>query len=83
MSNASNPVVTVRADDFDPIVAYENYTAWQTPDPQDHPTWYNESSSVTGVPWYEGEQGVLQSTALTTSNVSQHHVKDLCNLQFH
>lgn len=40
-------------DDFDPLFSYSDYTAWQTPNPQDNPTWWNESSQVTGSVWHQ------------------------------
>ncbi|ORX39114.1 hypothetical protein BD324DRAFT_311338 [Kockovaella imperatae] len=43
----------IAVDDFDPLIGYSNYDDWSTPDPQDHPTWWNATSDVTGVPWYE------------------------------
>ena len=48
-------MVNVTVDDFDPLVGYSNYDDWQTPNPQDNPTWFNASSDVTKSPWHEGE----------------------------
>lgn len=45
--------VQVWIDDFDPLFAYSDYTAWQTPNPQDNPTWWNATRDVTGSVWYE------------------------------
>lgn len=41
-------------DDFDPLVAYSNYGDWQTPNPQDNPTWWNATQDVTGSQWHQG-----------------------------
>lgn len=46
--------MNVTVDDFDPLFGYSNYDDWQTPDPSEHPTWYNATSDLTGVPWHEG-----------------------------
>ncbi|WOO83127.1 uncharacterized protein LOC62_04G006608 [Vanrija pseudolonga] len=40
-------------DDFDPLVAYSNYGDWQTPNPQDNPTWWNATQDVTGSQWHQ------------------------------
>jgi hypothetical protein len=42
-------------DDFDPVVVYSNYDDWATPNPQDHPTWWNETAKTTKSPWHQGE----------------------------
>ncbi|OXG89871.1 hypothetical protein C345_01954 [Cryptococcus neoformans A2-102-5] len=47
------PKINVTFDDFDPLLVYSDYTQWSTPNPQDHPTWYNASENETGVPWHE------------------------------
>ena len=44
-------------DDFDPVIRYSNYADWQTPNPQDNPTWFNATPAVTGSPWHEGGSG--------------------------
>jgi hypothetical protein len=41
-------------DDFDPLFVYSDYTAWETPNPQDHPTWWNASEAETGSIWHQG-----------------------------
>lgn len=51
MSNLS-----VTFDDFDPVIRYANYEVWQTPNPQDHPTWWNASQQETQSPWHQGER---------------------------
>lgn len=81
-------VVQVTVDDFDPLISYDDYTAWTTPDPSLNPTWFNETQEVTGSPWHQGEPhlrkcvGVLWK--LTISDVSPHldhgHGDDI---QFH
>jgi hypothetical protein len=45
--------VQLTIDDFDPLFHYDDYTIWQTPDPQDNPTWWNETQQVTGSIWHE------------------------------
>lgn len=50
-----NNIFPLRVDDFDPVVHYDDYTVWQTPNPQDNPTWWSADRSTTGVPWYQGE----------------------------
>jgi len=47
--------LNVTVDDFDPVVSYSNYEDWQTPNPQDHPDWWNATQEVTGSQWHEGE----------------------------
>lgn len=42
-------------DDFDPLVLYSNYDDWQTPNPQDNPTWWNATQDVTKSVWHQGE----------------------------
>lgn len=42
-------------DDFDPLVHYANYEDWTTPNPQDHPDWWNATQEVTGSPYHQGE----------------------------
>lgn len=42
-------------DDFDPIVHYANPQAWQTPNPQEHPEWWNATREQTNEPWHQGE----------------------------
>ncbi|WWD22547.1 hypothetical protein CI109_107040 [Kwoniella shandongensis] len=49
MSNLQN----VTVDDFDSLITYSDYSQWTTPNPQDHPSWYNATGDVTGVPWHE------------------------------
>ncbi|ORY29306.1 hypothetical protein BCR39DRAFT_532216 [Naematelia encephala] len=50
-TNTSNLNVTI--DDFDPLISYSDYSDWSTPDPQDHPDWFNASSSITSEVWHE------------------------------
>ncbi|WVN89204.1 uncharacterized protein L203_104421 [Cryptococcus depauperatus CBS 7841] len=45
--------INVTYDDFDPLVVYSDYSQWWTPNPQDHPDWYNATADVTSVPWHE------------------------------
>ncbi|TXT10541.1 hypothetical protein VHUM_02046 [Vanrija humicola] len=52
-------------DDFDPLVAYSNYGDWQTPNPQDNPTWWNATQDVTGSQWHQ------DTYHLTTVNGAQ------------
>lgn len=46
---------TLTVDDFDPILSYANDEVWQTPNPQDNPTWWNATQEVTNSPWHQGE----------------------------
>ncbi|WVQ80956.1 hypothetical protein IAT38_003063 [Cryptococcus sp. DSM 104549] len=57
--------INVTYDDFDPLIVYSDYSQWQTPNPQDNPTWYNATEDVTGVPWH---QATIHST--TTQGAS-------------
>lgn len=45
---------TLAIDDFDPVVHYANYEVWQTPNPQDHPDWWNATEDVTKSLWHQG-----------------------------
>ena len=47
--------LNLTVDDFDPLVSYSDYDSWQTPNPQDHPDWYNQTEEVTNMPWHQGE----------------------------
>ncbi|KAK8845599.1 hypothetical protein IAR55_006315 [Kwoniella newhampshirensis] len=49
----SGSIQNITIDDFDSVITYSDYGQWTTPNPQDHPTWYNASQDVTGVPWHE------------------------------
>ncbi|KAJ9108198.1 hypothetical protein QFC20_003561 [Naganishia adeliensis] len=40
-------------DDFDPLIAYSNPVQWTTPNPQDHPSWFNQSQQETGSIWHQ------------------------------
>ncbi|KAI5450921.1 hypothetical protein NCC49_002661 [Naganishia albida] len=40
-------------DDFDPLIAYSNPVQWTTPNPQDHPSWFNQSQQETGSVWHQ------------------------------
>ena len=63
----------IAIDDFDPLIGYSNYDDWQTPDPQDHPTWYNETRDVTGVAWYEGVYDPVASGPTDTDAATYHY----------
>ncbi|TYJ52738.1 hypothetical protein B9479_006633 [Cryptococcus floricola] len=45
--------VNVTFDDFDPLLVFSDYSQWWTPDPSEHPEWYNATSQDTGVNWHE------------------------------
>ncbi|KAJ9116262.1 hypothetical protein QFC24_006777 [Naganishia onofrii] len=40
-------------DDFDPLIAYTNPLQWTTPNPQDHPSWFNQTQQETGSVWHQ------------------------------
>jgi hypothetical protein len=46
-------LVNITIDDFDPVVVYSNPGDWSTPNPQDHPSWYNASRELTGSIWHQ------------------------------
>lgn len=46
---------TLTVDDFDPVVHYANYEVWETPNPQENPTWWNEGRDKTNSSWHQGE----------------------------
>lgn len=48
-------MTNVTIDDFDPVIVYSNYGDWQTPNPQENPTWWNAPQNVTNSPWHQGE----------------------------
>ncbi len=54
-------MANISLDDFDPPIVYTNPVDWSTPNPQDHPTWFNQSKDVTGSIWYQGAWGCLPS----------------------
>ncbi|KAJ9115405.1 hypothetical protein QFC22_005162 [Naganishia vaughanmartiniae] len=41
-------------DDFDPLITYTNPLQWATPNPQDHPSWFNQTQQETGSVWHQG-----------------------------
>jgi hypothetical protein len=41
----------------DDLIAYSNPVQWTTPNPQDHPSWFNQSQQETGSIWHQGGGG--------------------------
>ncbi|KAK1926021.1 hypothetical protein DB88DRAFT_537969 [Papiliotrema laurentii] len=54
-------------DDFDPLFVYSDYTAWETPNPQDHPTWWNASQAETGSIWHQATYHYTTQVGTTVS----------------
>ncbi|WWC85853.1 uncharacterized protein L201_000720 [Kwoniella dendrophila CBS 6074] len=73
--SSSQQFINVTFDDFDPIITYSDLSQWSTPNPQDNPTWYNASESVTNLPWHEATlhwtevKGAEFSLNFTTSQI--------------
>jgi hypothetical protein len=49
------------------VVHYSNYDDWATPNPQDHPEWWNATAEVTGSQW---NQATYHSTSVVGAQAS-------------
>ncbi|GHJ83639.1 hypothetical protein NliqN6_0041 [Naganishia liquefaciens] len=45
--------INLTIDDFDPLIAYTSPIQWTTPNPQDNPSWFNQTQEQTGSVWHE------------------------------